>query len=78
MLPLETIRNALHGADLILTTDEQSVVTMACHLTALHIASMESVEDRRTAVASLPPSLSDAIKAEIVQEFNRKKATSSN
>lgn len=74
MLPLEKIRNVLHGSETILTNDEQSVVIMACHLTALHIAGMVSVDERRAAVAGLPKNLADGIKAEIVQEFNRRKA----
>lgn len=74
MLTIETIRNVLNGTDLMLTDDEQTVVTACCHLTALQICDMASIEERRAAVAGLPENLAEQIKAEVVQEFNRRKA----
>lgn len=78
MLAHEKIRNVLSGNDLLLTADEQSVVIMSCHLTAIQILAMPTLEERRAAVANLPANLADAIKAEIKQahELRRMAAVS--
>lgn len=75
MLSIEKIRNVLHGTPVAMTTDEQSVVTMACHLTALQICDMETLEERRAAVSSLPGNLAEAIKTEVAQEYARRRSS---
>lgn len=75
MSPLNKIKNTLQGVVTLLTDQEQAVVDMACHLEAMHIAAMPSVEERRAAVSALPKNLADAVKAEIIQEFARRKPT---
>jgi len=76
MNSLIKIRNVLHGTDTPLTADEQSVVTMICHLTALQIAAMPDKASRSAAVAELPANLAEAIKAEIVQAFELRRTAS--
>lgn len=76
MLAHEKIRNVLSGNDLLLTADEQSVVIMSCHLTAMQILDMPTLEERRAAVANLPTNLADAIKAEIKQAHELRRMTS--
>lgn len=73
MLAHEKIRNVLSGHELLLTADEQSVVIMSCHLTAMQILDMATLEERRAAVASLPANLADGIKGEIKQEHERRR-----
>lgn len=74
MKPLEKIVRSLEGETIELTDDENSVVIMACHLQAVCIANLASKTERTAAVKNLPPSLADAIKAEIVQIFNSRKS----
>lgn len=74
MKPLEKIVRSLEGETIELTDDENSVVIMACHLHAVAIADMKSKSERTAAVDRLPPGISDAIKAEIIQIFNSRKS----